>query len=230
MNNKLAMPKWLLGIICAGFVLLIALGIVLIPRDNTNSQADSSSGSPTIAGSDNAKGLSEGCAGAGASEDDTVRDSKPKDTEWITTNSGWTGPVSKSAGPLAESPLRHCFEHSAEGALYASTWVIIQLNTTSTANETMRQMVANPVSGDVRPEKESVLNVAGYKYLSYSPERASIRLAFTTQNSGSDWYSMDVTMVWENGDWKLRLPDSSNPNSMNVIKADKSSFIHWGTV
>ena len=73
--------------------------------------------------------LADTC-GAGASDDQAVLDVAPKDTKWVTTDSGWIGPVSKTAGPVVDTPIRSCFEHSAEGALYAATWAYIQVNST----------------------------------------------------------------------------------------------------
>ena len=52
--------------------------------------------------------LAGGCAGAGSSDDESVRDRKPKDTQWVTTDSGWTAPKAEVVGPLVDSPLRAC--------------------------------------------------------------------------------------------------------------------------
>ena len=72
--------------------------------------------------------IEPGTCGAGASADKTVLKTAPKDTQWVTTESGWTGPVSQTAGPVVESPIRSCFEHSAQGALYAAAWAVIHVN------------------------------------------------------------------------------------------------------
>lgn len=79
-------------------------------------------------GSPNQAAAEPGTCGAGASADKTVLKTAPTDTQWVTTESGWIGPVSQTAGPVVESPIRSCFEHSAQGALYASAWALIHVN------------------------------------------------------------------------------------------------------
>ena len=129
MENKggVTIPRWAFGLAAAVVALLVVLVIVLIPRGGDNSNTSASGGSNGAAQSKATSTVAAGTCGAGASDDQAVLDAAPKDTTWVTTDGGWMGPVSKTAGPVANSPIRNCFEHSAEGGLYAATWAYIQM-------------------------------------------------------------------------------------------------------
>ena len=53
----------------------------------------------------------------------------------------------------------------------------------------------------------------------------------TLTELGTDWYSADVTMVWQDGDWRMRVPDSASKNPLSMTQvSDTGKFIRWGTV
>lgn len=232
-SSGVTIPRWGIGIIAGVGVLLVLLLIVLIPRGGSNSSASGSSGSS--AGTEQqlsraTSSVAAGSCGAGASDDESVMDAAPKGTKWVTTDSGWTGPSSKTAGPLADSPIRGCFEHSAEGALYATAWIMLQLNDPAVSQQTYERYVING-SGWGTPSASAPQQIAGYQYLSYTPERAVVRIALVIPERGTEWISADVTLVWQDGDWRLRVPDGNAKNPLGIGPvSDTSKFIRWGTV
>lgn len=232
-SSGVTIPRWGIGIIAGVGVLLVLLLIVLIPRGGSSSSA--SGGSGASAGTEQqlsraTSSVAAGSCGAGASDDESVMDAAPKGTKWVTTDSGWIGPVSKTAGPIVDSPIRSCFEHSAEGALYAATWTLLQLNDPAVSQYTYEHYVINDRNGWEKPTTDTPYQVAGYQILSYTPERATIRVAVVIPEVGTDWISGDLTMVWQDGEWRLRAPDGDSKNPMSVAHvSDTSKFIRWGT-
>ena len=226
-DKKALTPKRWFGIAVLTLFLFFLLGIIVFPRGERGA-TDSTASTP---GASQAA-LADGCAGAGSSDDESVRDRKPKDTQWVTTDSGWTAPKAEVVGPLVDSPLRACFEHSAEGALYSSAWTLVQINDPQVRDSALEQLLTGPgqeaAKKSLRDSKtrhgESSFHIAGYRYLSYSPDRATIRLMI--QTSGGDYRSMDMIMVWENSDWRLYVPQNVE-NSISRV-TDTSRFIIWG--
>ena len=224
MENKggVTIPRWAFGLAAAVVALLVVLVIVLIPRGGDNSSTSAAGGSNGAAQSKST--VAAGTCGAGASDDQSVLDAAPKDTTWVTTNAGWTGPVSKTAGPMANSPIRNCFEHSAEGALYAAMWATIEINE---APEAYMPTVVGPGAEKIREDRlkdtktRTVVRIAGYRYISYTPERATVRLLF--QIPSGAYRSWDAVMEWHDGDWHYWAP-TTIPGISNV---DPDEFITW---
>ena len=241
MENKggITIPRWAFGLAAAVVALLVVLVIVLIPRGGDNSNTSAAGGSNGAAQSNSAASNSNdaaqskptstveaGTCGAGASDDQSMLTAAPKDTTWVTTDAGWTGPVSKTAGPMVNSPIRSCFEHSAEGALYAAVWATIEINE---APEAYVQTVVGPGADAFRESRlkdaktRTVVHVAGYRYVSYTPERATVRVLM--QIPSGAYRSVDMVMEWHDGDWRYWAP--TTPSAVN--SADPDDFITWGS-
>ena len=226
MENKsgVTIPRWAFGLAAAVVTLLVVLVIVLIPRGGDNSNTSAAGGSNGATQSKATSTVAAGTCGAGASDDQSVLDAAPKGTSWVTTDVGWTGPVSKTAGPVANSPIRSCFEHSAEGALYAAMWATIEINE---APEAYMPTVVGPGADKARQNRlkdtktRTVTRIAGYRYISYTPERATMRLLF--QIPSGEYRSWDVVMEWHDGDWRYWVP-STLPS---FSSADPDEFITW---
>ena len=224
MENKggVTIPRWAFGLAAAVVALLVVLVIVLIPRGGDNSNTSAAGGSNGAAQSKST--VAAGTCGAGASDDQSVLSAAPKDTTWVTTDSGWIGPVSKTAGPMVNSPIRSCFEHSAEGALYAAMWATIEINE---APEAYMPTVIGPGAEKIREDRlkdtktRTVVRIAGYRYISYTPERATVRLLF--QIPSGAYRSWDAVMEWHDGDWHYWAP-TTTPAISNV---DPDDFITW---
>lgn len=213
------------GLVAVVVILAVALVVALWPRNEQEPEATA----PAVTPSQTATVSAAQC-GAGASDDESVLNAAPTDTTWQTLDNGWLAPVSEAAGPQQDSNgLRTCFQHSAEGALQAASWTWIQLNNAQTMRETLAQMVADSpgkrqLEGMNESLSEGVQEIVGYNFLNYSPENATIRLLVQT---GTDSRQMSLTlpMVWENGEWKLRIPDSADLDMRD--NPDASEFLTW---
>ena len=228
MENKggVTIPRWAFGLAAAVVALLVVLVIVLIPRGGDNSNTSAAGGSNGAAQSKATSTVAAGTCGAGASDDQAVLDAAPKDTTWVTTDGGWMGPVSKTAGPVANSPIRNCFEHSAEGGLYAATWAYIQM---VESPKDFLPTIVGPGADALRELRMKdtttapVLHISGYRYISYTPERATVRLLIKTPSA--TYWSADMVMEWHDGDWHYWAPTTPT----EVGKADPDEFITWGS-
>ena len=228
MENKggVTIPRWAFGLAAAVVALLVVLVIVLIPRGGDNSNTSAAGGSNGAAQSKATSTVAAGTCGAGASDDQAVLDAAPKDTTWITTDGGWMGPVSKTAGPMANSPIRNCFEHSAEGGLYAATWAYIQM---VESPKDFLPTIVGPGADTLRELRKKdtttapVLHISGYRYISYTPERATVRLLIKTPSA--TYWSADIVMEWHDGDWHYWAPTTPT----EAGKADPDEFITWGS-
>lgn len=226
-SSGVTIPRWGIGVIAGVGVLLVLLLIVLIPRGGSGSSASGGSGASAGAEQQLSRATSSvaaGSCGAGASDDESVMDAAPKGTSWVTTDEGWTGPVSKTAGPMINSPIRSCFEHSAEGALYAAMWAYIEVNE---APEAYMPTVIGPGADAARQSRTSKSSattlLSGYRYVSYTPERATIRILIKTPSGA--YRSWDMVMEWHDGDWRFWVPATLPSFS----SADPDEFITWGS-
>ncbi len=228
MENKggVTIPRWAFGLAAAVVALLVVLVIVLIPRGGDNSTSSAAGNSNGAAQSKSTSTVEAGTCGAGASDDQAVLDAAPKNTTWVSTDGGWMGPVSKTAGPMAKSSIENCFEHSAEGGLYAATWAYIQM--VESPKDYMPTIVG-PGADALRElrmkdtKTAPVLHISGYRYISYTPERATVRLLLKTPSA--TYWSADIVMEWHDGDWHYWAP--TTPTQAN--KADPDEFITWGS-
>ncbi len=224
-NNPkgVTIPRWAFGLAAAVVALLVVLVIVLIPRGGDNSNTSASGGSNGATQSKATSTVAAGTCGAGASDDQSVLSAAPKDAKWVTTDSGWIGPVSKTAGPVVDTPIRSCFEHSAEGALYAAMWAYIQVNEIPEAYMPTLIGPGADAARESRTKKSTAtVQLVGYRYISYTPERATIRVMIKIP-SGT-YRSWDMVMEWHDGDWRFWIP-STLPTFTNVDDPDE--FITW---
>ena len=68
----------------------------------------------------------------------------------------------------------------------------------------------------------TVVRIMGYRYMSYTPERAVIRVLFQTP-SGTYRY-FETTLEWHNGDWALWVP-AEQPQVTDEY--DKGKYVTW---
>lgn len=228
-NPKKINKPVIITVVSALVVLLLIAIVLLVPTPDTDSSAPAPSASSSSAAPAN-QTVSDSVCGAGMSEDTAVLDAAPENS-WNVLPSGWIVPYSETVGALQETNgLLTCYEHSPAGSLFAAVNVFVQLNISSTMNATLEHLVVDS------PGKEIVLNsneklsnrtatLQGYKFVSYSPEEATVQTLWAT-GGNSQLMSITLTMVWESGDWKLRLPDNADMNVQQVT--DTTAFIKWG--
>jgi hypothetical protein len=159
---------------------------------------------------------------------------------WVPEGSA-VKPSSATGGPTLPGPVSQCFARNPEGVLYAAASFAPEVATatdsgnlaalftvkashTGNYNALMADLPSMPpIQG--RPSTE----ISGYRWNSYSPDRASLEIAFRTltgPRAGST-SSITYTLTWESNDWKLIVPGKTDKvQTSNPTK----KFTPWGGV
>jgi hypothetical protein len=226
---------WGRGTITAGIVVLIILlllGWVLWGRGNgTNASPPRPSTSATQGSS--TKGNGSGGTGGTTScnlpaGDQTVPEATPQGINWQLYQTVAV-PSSTADGPtVIDGDVARCYAHNPVGALLA----ISQLSTRYLLAPDWRavvsqQVVPNAGRSVYETERAQVSNsganaggtfnqLAGFKYVTYSPAVATIEMV--SRSSTGAMQVVANTVEWLDGDWKLELqPDGGvGPNALPV--------------
>ena len=120
-----------------------------------------------------------------------------------------------------------CFADSPAGALLAAINFYAE-STTGVAEESVmrRYAVGAPSSmgSNEGLDGSGPVQLAGYRYQSYTPSRAEISVVF--QGPEGKTAAIVTTMVWRSEDWKYVFPPGGIP-SYEVI-ADLTGYVPWG--
>ncbi len=133
-------------------------------------------------------------------------------------------PTSQTAGPgaTAASGYRYCFQHTPDGALFASANFAIMSFDQSLRTTWLPYVLApgehrdSLLSSGLNAANPSGIraSIAGFRVLSYDGEHAQVDIAFQATTSGQIVTGSFVAkLVWSGGDWKL---DSSAENPAQV--------------
>lgn len=215
-----------------GFLLLIvvaSLAIVLWPSPETSTP-------PAPAPTESAEPGPVPSAGP-----TTVPSTPPGGVTWELVN-GVAVPRSATAGPTqVDGPVHRGFAHTPEGALIAS----LQIYTRGGFTEgdgwravTMEQVMPGPGRkvyiqarekvDDLQPPPEGWGQVAGFRFVSYSPRRAVIEIAEEFQSGNIQVHS--TTVIWHRGDWRLQLQPDGELGPYTSAIQDLSGFVQFSGV
>lgn len=149
--------------------------------------------------------------------------SEPPATKWELVGKVAAPTAPDTIGPkVIEDGLRSCFAHSATGALYAAVNAIAMTASSTLRERFVRKLVVPGVGRDrsleiLREEsgatdQDTSLQVAGFAITDSKKRSAVIDLAFHVDNASSAAFThLELAMRWEDGDWKLSVPDTGQP-------------------
>ncbi len=213
--------KWLrAAAIVAAIAIIVAIAIAARITNGRGHHTTATASTVTRTGSSVAViGTPKSCDPPAA--DQTVPSGvAPGGIRWETVR-GIALPVSPTAGPLVveASGMKRCYARSPVGALLAVAnlaWRPLTvadpvgaveaywLPGTKRAKEI--QQLQSPGGRDVNVSE--LTQIAGFQFVSFSPEMATISLARVSSNGG---YQMNaLTVRWVDGDWRLDLENSSD--------------------
>ena len=146
----------------------------------------------------------------------------------------------RTAGPGVEkNGLRSCFARSPLGALFAAVNAIAMTASDEQRGPFIRSSVAAGVGRkralavlEDTPTNEgsdTVLQVAGFQVVDYSRFSAVIDLALRiVSRDRTGLVHVPVALRWEQGDWKLAVPDTGLPfDAMTRIPSLGDDYIAW---
>lgn len=229
-DRNRAWKFWAAGIVVALVLVGTIVGILLPTRDGPGSTAR-----PTATPPSASPVASDGCD---MPESDST--AVPADIEWESSG-GVSWPQSASVGPTAENDgFATCFERSPRGAALAGATMLYSMAehepadamafyvTDSPGRSALLAAVGNSTSGEfVAGLQESGVSLAGFNVLEYSPERATIQLVSNAPRSLTGFHAAPLTLVWVDGDWRLKPQDDGSLGAPTPIRAGQ--FIAWGS-
>jgi len=162
----------------------------------------------------------------------------PANTKWELLGRIAVPTARRTYGPARTTGgLRSCFARSAEGALYAAT----NINVAATASDRRTQLAAAKYSfargpgrdavlakGFQAPDADGSIQIAGFRFQSYSRSGAVIDLAFKASlDSEAGYGHLAVAVRWEDGDWRLAVPDTGDTSAGTESLPDLNGYVRW---
>jgi hypothetical protein len=148
-------------------------------------------------------------------------------------------PRSTTFGPTAvdRDGFRRCFAHSPTGALYAAYNAIAALTDQRQSPATVSKLMLPGHDTDsllrrLRTERAEnsgdATQLAGYRFLDTSRDRATVLLALPVQNA---YVSATLTLAWHTDDWRLVPPRPGQPVGAPYAQLrDLAGFVPWSGV
>lgn len=240
-QSPFAKPGFLISAVVVVLVVVagVFLGIMNATRDEPESDAatpaPSSATSPPTTGPADMPSDGSVCNLVGESLSGTL--ATAPETKWEYQDT-FAYPTSPEFGPSetnAES-VRHCFQRSPEGALFAAANAVAQssgpgsvawINYFLSEKTVGRDELLTDLAPSSGRSPDMRFSIEGFKILAYDGSMARVELAGRLAASGETSYiSIVYDLVWENGDWKLLPQDSPNPLRLAQIP-DLAGYVLW---
>lgn len=221
-------------------VLLFLAVVAIVVRPDGDDQGAPAAPGPSGSASSSApapSGGTDGCPEPAVSED--LPQTAP-DARWELTRTVAL-PVSETAGPArVDGDVARCYAHSPTGALLAAAqisaryvvaedWQSVVKEQTYGAGQqplleqrTAYEKTAEPVA----PVPGELGQVAGYQYVTYTPQTAVLVLVNRFGDSGV-MQATTITLRWHEGDWQMELPSVSPPQK---TVDSLTGYVPWGGV
>ncbi|MGW4504416.1 hypothetical protein ACWENO_07200 [Streptomyces sp. NPDC004436] len=236
--------------------LLAGGGAVLLVQDDASGDGESRAAAPAAAGTTaapapvssapaaaeqagQASGTGEGRP-PGCRTDDTdqaVPTSSPADLKWMIYQTDLL-PASPTAGPLkVDGPVWSCFARTPLGAVLALHAVSSRMSSADWKVVTEKQVARGPgrdafvARRTGLPDEErtgtpgSDGNFLGFRILTASKDQVTTMLLLQTQDG--KYGAVSASMVWEDGDWKLRPTLSGSLTESITQTGGTEGFVLW---
>ena len=138
--------------------------------------------------------------------------------------------VPEAAGTLGPEQQRggwfYCYQHSPAGALLAAIGVWAA-GTAATATRVAAHLAVHVTPGALgSDELPPGLSLAGYQYLSYTPDAALIEVVFDVYDKGDVEVTTPMLWVPRLADWRLEIPASGSVSSQ-VVDPSLAGYVSW---
>jgi len=167
----------------------------------------------------------------------------PADIRWDYASAGLKYPLSSSMGPVYRPGyVGQCFAHSPSGAAMAAVNYVGVSSELETSEEDRRVLLSERMEGKPEPlplsregaqqakEQGFTMLVVGYSVEEYSVSDAKVKVYLVAQQGNKKALrSMVLPVVWEEGDWKIFVPegqdieyqDSTDTVPMNFLSVNR---------
>lgn len=145
--------------------------------------------------------------------DQAVPSVAPVSTDWELVGSIAAPTAPQSIGPgVVNDGLRSCFARSPLGALYAAVSFVASTSEPRLREPAVRELTATGpgrdraidlVEGADPGPAGSGVQVAGFTFLNWNPDSATVDLATNVESTP---VHLPVPLRWQDGDWKIDLP------------------------
>ena len=149
-------------------------------------------------------------------------------------------PHSQTAGPFkVDGPVRSGYARSQTGALIAAVQIGTRYLLTPGEGwrEVLDRQVLPGLGRDVFARNRADVDVddppgtygqpAGFRFVAYTPDVASIQLVSRFPTTGN-LQVVTLTVHWTGGDWRLRLQPDGGSSPTAQAAADLDGFVVWG--
>lgn len=147
-------------------------------------------------------------------------------------------PTSAAFGPAETDAdgIRHCFQHSPSGALFAAANAVVQGSDVALQEAFARYFIAVGPGREVAISKAASgtastgrTEIVGFRTLKYDGATASVDIAVRATSNGQTIYGSGVyPLTWEDGDWKLTVTDTGELQYAFAQIPDLAGYINWG--
>jgi hypothetical protein len=190
---------------------------------------------PTVPGGDTRPA---GCATTAT--DQAIPGDTPKDVTW-TLVAGTAVPQSSTAGPMLHSPagVGYCYARTPVGAVLAvSNLGHATGDAQMVQNDELKySVVPGPLADEIAvkpavasgPAATTGTQLAGFRIIGYTPDSASIALAFSVSTPGR-FGVITATMQWNQGDWRAVVQPGPTVTSTATVATSLDTFVPWSGV
>jgi len=225
------------GLLVAGgavvVLVVVAVLVVTLTRGGSDPAPSAGSTATPTATADPSAGQTSSSPAAGAAGDATA----PPVSVSFSDVGGLQLPFSPVDGPTRVSgPIAAGYSHTPQGAALAAVQIGVRLlygpgyaqiiaAQSTFSPELQAQFIATRNGrAQLSPDdlRSLIRPVAGFQVVSYSPERAVIRVV-TPHPSTNDYRAGSVFVEWADGDWKY----ADNTNSTSETVATTDGFAPW---
>lgn len=220
-------PLYLAG----GFIALVVICLVIVLVSSTGS--DDQPGGPA--------GPPPAARDAGE-VDQTVPTTAPPGATWTYFRSVAL-PQSHTYGPTqVNGDVAAGYEHSPTGALFAAVNITTRYSFGLGWREVLDRQTApgpgrkawiairtqHPLDPNAQPAPGSYGQFAGFRFVNYSPEMATVQVVTQFANYGGALQMSTLTVQWSGQDWVLVLQPDGSPSPSVAKVPSLDQFVSWG--
>jgi hypothetical protein len=227
-------PGFVAAAVLVGLIVLAGLMVALWPSPNSRQANPPGPGQPADTSTPDQR--------PATSLPTAVPTVAPADVHWQLVHQVAL-PVSASAGPYRSTDTTASgYAHTPVGALIAAAQISSRSalhNGRAVWEPTLtQQFVPSPdrdsllqalrAQPDTEAEPGELSQLSGFRYLSYTPDTAVVGLVDRAPGQSDTFYITTVTMLWQDGDWRMVAPPGGSWTAASQKLTDLSGVIAWG--